>query len=114
MLENIAYVGLGFATVFFALETAWHFTACKIHDKSIKPCFYKQVGLLKQIERKREVLVIMASIESSSKSKRRTKSLKMKTTSLVNKASKISSSIAIEVQTIITRDGFGYFSTTND
>jgi hypothetical protein len=47
MLENIAYVGLGFATVFFALETAWHFTACKIHDKSIKPCFYKQVGLLK-------------------------------------------------------------------
>ena len=48
MLENIAYVGLGFAAVFFALETAWHFTACKIHDKSIKPCFYKQVGLLKQ------------------------------------------------------------------
>jgi hypothetical protein len=47
MLENIAYVGLGFVTVFFALETAWHFTACKIHDKSIKPCFYKQVGLLK-------------------------------------------------------------------
>ena len=47
MLENIAYVGLGFAAVFFALETAWHFTACKIHDKSIKPCFYKQVGLLK-------------------------------------------------------------------
>jgi hypothetical protein len=47
MLENIAYVGLGFAAVFFALESAWHFTACKIHDKSIKPCFYKQIGLLK-------------------------------------------------------------------
>jgi hypothetical protein len=47
MLENIAYIGLGFATVFFALEAAWHFTACKIHNKSIKPCFYKQVGLLK-------------------------------------------------------------------
>ncbi len=47
MLENIAYVGLGFASVFFALETAWHFTACKIHDKSIKPCFYKQIGILK-------------------------------------------------------------------
>jgi hypothetical protein len=47
MLENIAYIGIGFATTFFALETAWHFTACKIHDKSIKPCFYKQVGLLK-------------------------------------------------------------------
>lgn len=47
MLENIAYVGLGFVTVFLALEAAWHFTACKIHDKSIKPCFYKQIGILK-------------------------------------------------------------------
>jgi hypothetical protein len=35
VLENIAYLGLGFATVFLALEAAWHFTACKIHDKSI-------------------------------------------------------------------------------
>jgi hypothetical protein len=47
MLENIAYVSLGFATVFLALEAAWHFTACKIKDKSIKPCFYKQIGILK-------------------------------------------------------------------
>jgi hypothetical protein len=46
MLENIAYVGLGFAAVFFALESAWLFTACKIHENSINPCFYKQVGLL--------------------------------------------------------------------
>jgi hypothetical protein len=54
----------------------------------------------------------MASIERIDKIKRRTKSLKMKTsssTSLVNKASKISSSKAIEVEGIITRDGFGYF-----
>jgi len=47
MFENIVYIGLGFAAVFFALESAWHFTACKIHDKSIKPCFYKQVGILR-------------------------------------------------------------------
>ena len=47
MFENIAYIGLGFAAVFLGLELAWHYTACKIHDKSIKPCFYKQVGLLK-------------------------------------------------------------------
>ena len=47
MFENIAYIGLGFAAVFLGLELAWHFTACKIHDKSIKPCFYKQVGLLR-------------------------------------------------------------------
>ena len=45
VLENIAYLGLGFATVFLALEAAWHFTACKIHDKSIKPCMFKQVKL---------------------------------------------------------------------
>ena len=53
----------------------------------------------------------MASIESSSRARRRNKSLKMKTssTSSVNKVSKISSSKAIEVERIITRDGFGYF-----
>jgi len=60
----------------------------------------------------------MASIERIDKIKRRTKSLKMKTssssTSLVNKASKISSSKAIEVEGIITRDGFGYFPMSND
>jgi hypothetical protein len=47
MFENIASIGLGFAAVFLGLELSWHFTACKIHDKSIKPCFYKQVGLLR-------------------------------------------------------------------
>jgi hypothetical protein len=61
----------------------------------------------------------MASIESSSRARRRNKSLKMKTpssssTSLQNKASKISSSKAIEVQRIITRDGFACFPTVND
>jgi hypothetical protein len=45
MLENIAYFGIGFVTVYLALEAAWHFTACKIHDKSVKPCMYKQVKL---------------------------------------------------------------------
>ena len=57
----------------------------------------------------------MASIERIDKIKMRTKSLKMKTTSSVNKIPKISSSSkVIEVQRIITRDGFGYFSTAND
>ncbi len=46
MLENIAYVSIGFATTFLALETAWHFTTCKIKDKSIKPCIYKQIRLV--------------------------------------------------------------------
>jgi hypothetical protein len=59
----------------------------------------------------------MASIESGSRARRRTKSLKMKvsSTSLQNKTSKIlSSSKAIEVERIITRDGFGYFPMIND
>jgi hypothetical protein len=59
----------------------------------------------------------MASIESSSRARRRNKSLKMKTSSTlsVNKVSKISSSSkAIEVERIITRDGFGYFPMIND
>jgi hypothetical protein len=46
MLENIAYVSIGFVTSFLAPEAAWHFTACKIKDKSIKPCLYKQIRLV--------------------------------------------------------------------
>jgi hypothetical protein len=57
----------------------------------------------------------MASIESSSRDRRRTKSLKMKTNSFADKIPKISSSFnPIEVQRIITRDGFAYFPTAND
>jgi hypothetical protein len=64
--------------------------------------------------------LVIASIESSNRARRRNKSLKMKTsssssTSLINKASKIlSSSKAIEVERIITRDGFACFPTAND
>ena len=41
MLENLnfaAYVTLGFAISYLALEGGWHFTACKIKDKTIPPC----------------------------------------------------------------------------
>jgi hypothetical protein len=47
MLENlhlVAYVTLGFAISYLALEGAWHLTACRIkEDKSIPPCIFKQV-----------------------------------------------------------------------
>jgi hypothetical protein len=47
MLENLtlsaAYVTLGFAIGYLALEGGWHFTACKIKEKSIPPCIFKQV-----------------------------------------------------------------------
>jgi hypothetical protein len=44
--KHTSYLAIGFATTFLALEAAWHFTACKIKDKRMKPCFYKQIGLL--------------------------------------------------------------------
>jgi hypothetical protein len=43
---DLAYLAVGFVTTFLALEAAWHFTACKVKDKVIKPCFYKQIGLV--------------------------------------------------------------------
>ena len=46
IFESMAYIVLGFATAFFSLEAVWHLTACKIHDKSIEPCFYKQIRIL--------------------------------------------------------------------
>lgn len=53
MIENLAYLAIGFTTTFLTLEAAWHFTACKIHDKTIKPCLYKQIGILKQNRKKK-------------------------------------------------------------
>ena len=47
MLESLViYPIIGFMTTYLALEVAWHFTACKIKDKTIKPSLFKQIGLL--------------------------------------------------------------------
>jgi hypothetical protein len=48
MIENIAYVIMGFAATYLSLEVAWHFTAWRL-----KPCVFKQMkngldGHLKQ------------------------------------------------------------------
>lgn len=46
MLENLnllIYIALGFTISYLALEVGWHFTACKIKDRSIPPCVFKQV-----------------------------------------------------------------------
>jgi hypothetical protein len=46
MLENLnlaVYAALGFAVSYLALEGGWHFMACKIKDKAIPPCIFKQV-----------------------------------------------------------------------
>jgi hypothetical protein len=46
IIGDLAYLAFGFVTTFLALEAAWHFTACKIKDKTIKPCLYKQIGIV--------------------------------------------------------------------
>jgi hypothetical protein len=49
MLEDLnllIYVALGFVISYLALEGGWHFTACRIKDKSIPPCVFKQVKTL--------------------------------------------------------------------
>jgi hypothetical protein len=51
MFDNIAvtlYFVIGYVIVYIALETAWHFIACKIPDERIKPCMYKQVKLTRK------------------------------------------------------------------
>ncbi|MGH9950536.1 MAG: hypothetical protein ACRD5J_02845 [Nitrososphaeraceae archaeon] len=45
-LNLLAYIALGFVISYLALEGGWHFTACKIKDKSIPPCVFKQVKAL--------------------------------------------------------------------
>jgi hypothetical protein len=43
MIENILYVVVGFVVTYLSLELAWHFTACEIKDKKIKPCIFKEI-----------------------------------------------------------------------
>jgi hypothetical protein len=45
MFENLVYPAVGFVVTLLGLEAAWHFTACRISNKTIKPCMYKQVKL---------------------------------------------------------------------
>jgi len=46
MIENILYVVVGFVGTYLSLELAWHFTACEIKDKKIKPCIFKEIGTI--------------------------------------------------------------------
>jgi hypothetical protein len=43
MFEYLIYPAIGFIGTLLGLEAAWHFTACRIPDKILKPCMYKQV-----------------------------------------------------------------------
>jgi len=43
MIESLMYVVVGFVVTYLSLELAWHFTACRIKDKKIKPCMFKEI-----------------------------------------------------------------------
>jgi hypothetical protein len=43
MIENLLYVLMGFVITYLSLELAWHFTACEIKDKKIRPCMFKEI-----------------------------------------------------------------------
>jgi hypothetical protein len=45
MFEYLIYPAIGFIGTLLGLEGAWHFSACRINDKTIKPCLYKQVRM---------------------------------------------------------------------
>jgi hypothetical protein len=45
MIEYLIYPAIGFVATLLGLEVAWYFAACRIPDKTIKPCIYKQVKL---------------------------------------------------------------------
>jgi ferredoxin-thioredoxin reductase catalytic subunit len=53
MIENLAYVVMGFAATYLSLEVAWHFTACRLKDDSsekkreiMKPCMFKEIKMV--------------------------------------------------------------------
>jgi hypothetical protein len=43
MIENLLYLVIGFVVTYLSLELAWHFTACRIKDKNLKPCMFKEI-----------------------------------------------------------------------
>ena len=45
MFDYLIYTAIGFIGTLLGLEAAQHFTACKIRDKKIKPCMYKEIKL---------------------------------------------------------------------
>lgn len=43
MIENILYVVIGFVATYLSLELAWHFTTCRLKDKKLIPCMFKEI-----------------------------------------------------------------------
>jgi hypothetical protein len=52
MIENLAYLIMGFAATYLSLEVAWHFTACRLkeniseEEKIMKSCMFKEMKMV--------------------------------------------------------------------
>ena len=49
LIAGLVYVTIGFILTYLSLETAWHFTACKIETNgknTVKPCIFKQMKVV--------------------------------------------------------------------
>jgi hypothetical protein len=49
LIAGLVYVTIGFVLTYLSLETAWHFTACKIKTSgknTVKPCLFKQMKVV--------------------------------------------------------------------
>ena len=52
MIENLAYLIMGFAATYLSLEVAWHFTACRLKEDGsdkkhmMKPCVFRQMKMV--------------------------------------------------------------------
>jgi hypothetical protein len=43
MIENLIYPVIGFGGTLLGLETAWHFAACRLKNKTITPCLFRRL-----------------------------------------------------------------------
>ena len=108
---------LGFAVSYLALEGGWHFTACKLKDKAIPPCIFKQVKTKtlqttvewssykdEQKDKKKEMCICLEYLLPTKKYE----VLKNWQISRSNSESVITG----EMHRIIMSDGFHYFAAT--
>lgn len=52
VIESLLYVVIGFVVTYLSLELAWHFSACRIKDKKMRPCMFKEIKTVLTVSQK--------------------------------------------------------------
>ena len=52
VIESLLYVVIGFVVTYLSLELAWHFSACGIKDKKMRPCMFKEIKTVLTVSQK--------------------------------------------------------------